>query len=185
MPETDTSGSDDTDGNDIKESKENQNRASLNNNPSQRPGVESQENCLINSEVQGSGTSAGPLKLRGSTPEIPQPFPTTTENTNSDGNSLLSEQLEPQPVNEQIPAEQNRTSFSAESAQDDDLSSHESAPDVDTSLDNLAPSEDRISDESCKDCEEETSELPYHLQQQSTFNSDGTSTEVIFHYATV
>ena len=147
-------GSDDTEGNDIEESKENENGALSNNKPSQRHGVEPQGNCQTNSVVQVSGTSAS----RGSSSEIPQSFPTTTENNSSNGNSLQSKQLEAQPVSEQIPAEENRSSVS-----------DESAPDADTSLDGLASHEERISDKSSKDCEEETLE------------SDGTSTEVIFH----
>ena len=176
MPQTFTSGSDDTESNDIEESKENENEASSNKKPSQRHGVESQGNCQTNSVVQVSGTSVS----RGCSSEIPQSFPTTTENTSSNGNSLQSKQLEPQPVSEQSPAEENRSSVSDESAQGDDQSSRESAPDADTSLDDLASHEDRISEESPKDCEEET-ELFYHLQQQTTFNSDGTLTGVIFH----
>ena len=125
MPQTVISGSDDTEGNDIEESKENQNGASSNNNPRQRHRVESQGNCLTNSVVQGSGTSAS----RGSRSEIPQSFPTTTENTSSDGNSLQSKQLKPQPVSEQIPAEEKRASVSDKSALGDDQSSRESAPD--------------------------------------------------------
>lgn len=173
MPHTVMSGSDNIEDNDIEDGKENQNGASQNNNPSQQHGVGSQENNLTYSVIQGSGISVStPLQLKGSSSEIPQFFPTTIENS-SDGNSLQTEQSEPQ----QIP--------SGESAEVDDPSSHESAPDVDTSLDNLALHEDRISDESSKDCEEETLELPYRLQQQSTCSSDGTSTEVIFHDAIV
>lgn len=165
MPHTVMSGSDNIEDNDIEDGKENQNGASQNNNPSQQHGVGSQENNLTYSVIQGSGTSVStPLQLKGSSSEIPQFFPTTIENS-SDGNSLQTEQSEPQ----QIP--------SGDSAEVDDPSSHESAPDVDTSLDNLALHEDRISDESSKDCEEETLELPYRLQQQSTCSSDGTSTE--------
>ena len=187
MPHTVMSGSDDIEGNDIEDSKENQNGASQNNNPSQQHEDGSQENHLTYLVIQGSGTSVSSLlQLKGSSSEIPQFFPTITENTSSNGNSLQSKQLEPQPVShEQIPAEENRSSVSDESAQGDDQSSRESAPDADTSLDSLALREDRISDESSKDCEEETLELPYRLQQQSTFNTDGTSTEVIFHYAVV
>ena len=168
------SGSDDTEGNDIEQSKENENGASSNNKPSQRRGVESQGNCQTNSVVQVSGTSA----TRRSSSEIPQSFPTTTENTSSNANSLQSKQLEPQPVSKQIPAEENRSLVSDESAQGDDPSSRKSAPDADASLDSLASHEDRISDGSSKDCEEE---LPCHLQQQPTFNLDGTLTGVIFH----
>ena len=169
MPSTVMSGSDHTDGNDIDESKENQNGASLNNNPSQRPGFESQEKCLTNSKVQRSGTSAsGPLQLKVSGSESPQSFPPNTENTSSDGKSLQSEQL--QTVYEEIPAEENRT-FKDELTLGDDL--HiltESAPDTDPS-----------SDESSKDCKEETSVLPCHLLQQSTIKSDGISMVVSFH----
>lgn len=173
-PEPDMSHFDDTEGNGAEENQENQNGASSNNNPSQRPGVESQGNCLTNSEVQGSGTSAlSPWQLRGSSSESPQSLPIFTENTSSDGNSLQSKQLKPHPVNEQIPTEGSRTSFAGESTKSHDDSSTDSAP---TSLDYSPSSKDRISDESPKDKKEETSVLPCHIQQQSKFNSDGKST---------
>ena len=182
-PEPDMSHFDDTEGNGAEENQENQNGASSNNNPSQRPGVESQGNCLTNSEVQGSGTSAlSPWQLRGSSSESPQSLPIFTENTSSDGNSLQSKQLKPHPVNEQIPTEGSRTSFAGESTKSHDDSSTDSAP---TSLDYSPSSKDRISDESPKDKKEETSVLPCHIQQQSKFNSDGKSTVVSFHYAKV
>lgn len=176
---------DDTEGNGAEENQENHNGASSNKNPSQRPGVESQGNCLTISGVQGSGTSAlSPWQLRDSSSESPQSLPIFAKkrNTSSDGNSLPSKQLEPHPVNEQIPTEGSRTSFAGESTESDDDSSTDSAP---TSLDYSPSSKDRISDESPKDKKEETSVLPCHIQQQSTFNSDGTSTVVSFHYAKV
>ncbi|XP_015758640.1 PREDICTED: uncharacterized protein LOC107337909 isoform X3 [Acropora digitifera] len=175
-PEPDMSDFDDTEGNGAEENQENQNGASSNKNPSQRPGVESQGNCLTISGVQGSGTSAlSPWQLRGSSSESPQSLPIFAKkrNTSSDGNSLQSKQLEPHPVNEQIPTEGSRTSFAGESTESDDDSSTDSAP---TSLDYSPSSKDRISDESPKDKKVETSMLPCHIQQQSTFNSDGTST---------
>lgn len=177
------SGNDDTEGNRVEKNQENQNGASSNNNPSQRPGVESQGNSLTNSVVQGSGTSAlSPWQLRDSSSESPQSFPAITENTSSDGNSLQSKQLEPHLVNEQIRTGESRTSFAGESTKSDDESSTDSAP---TRLDYSPSSKDRISDESPKDKKEETSVLPPHLQKQSTVNSDGTSIVVSFHYAKV
>ena len=100
MPPTVMSDSDDTEGNDIDESKEYQNGASLNNNPSQRPGFESQENF----------SASSPLHSKGSSSESPQFFPPNTENTSSDGKSLQSEQLQNLIVYEEIPDEENRTS---------------------------------------------------------------------------